>query len=152
MRVSCSPRWQDAAGTPAHLGEGPGRSGKPTASAVSQMWVHCYFQIKSLFFTYSPTTWMCFVTDRVHTVHNTSRHAACLNSPTEWLGHVALGYYLRVFDLSSQEWFQGELMFTSVKHNLKPCFRQGNIHSPEADHGHFICPCWELLKTDFFYI
>lgn len=92
--------------------------------------------------------------DQVHPEHNPSRHAACLHSPAEWLGHVALGHYLRVFHLSSQEQFRDELLFISVKHNLKPyVFIKATCTSPEVeDRCDFICPTLELLKTAFIYL
>lgn len=77
---------------------------------------------------------LCFVTDQVHSEHSPSRHATCLHSPAEGLGHVALGHYLRAFRLSSQEQFQDELMFISVKHNLKPyVFIKAICTSPEVE-------------------
>lgn len=98
--------------------------------------------------------WVCFVTDHVHPEHSPSSHAACLHSPAEWLGHVALGHYLRAFHLSSQEQFQDELMFVSVKHNLKPyVFIKAICPSPKVeDSCDFICPTLELLKSDFIYL
>lgn len=119
-------------------------------AVTSQMWLHWNFLIKTLFIQ---SFHCCFVADQVHPEHSPSRHATCLHSLAEWLGHVVLSHYLRAFDLSSQLQFQDELMFIPVRKNLKPCFHQGKIHFSWSRRSMwFHLSNLGVLKTDVTYL